>query len=74
LAQSGDDQLPTYGLWPTACLPALEDFLTSGAVPRLRDFARTQGGTWARFPAGNFANANTPQDLAALAARLAQGA
>lgn len=74
LAQSGDDLLPTYGLWPTACLPELETFLTSGAVPRLRDFARTQGGTWARFPAGSFANANTPQDLAALAARLAQGA
>ncbi len=73
LAQSGDDLLPTYGLWPIASLPALEGFLTSGVAARLRDFARLQGGTWASFPAGSFANANTPQDLAALAARLAQG-
>lgn len=74
LAQSGGDMLPTYGLWPTACLPALETFLRSGAVPRLRDFAQTQGGTWATFAPNSFANANTPQDLAALAARLADWA
>lgn len=72
LAQSGEDVHPTYGLWPTACLAALETFLRSGAVARLRDFAQIQGGTWATFPKGSFANANTPQDLAALAARLAK--
>jgi molybdopterin-guanine dinucleotide biosynthesis protein A len=72
MAQSGEDVHPTYGLWPTACLAALETFLRSGAVARLRDFAQMQGGTWATFPKGSFANANTPQDLAALAARLAK--
>jgi molybdopterin-guanine dinucleotide biosynthesis protein A len=74
LAQSGQDLLPTYGLWPTACLPALQTFLTSGAVARLRDFAQTQGSTWATFPMGSFANANTPKDLADLADRLAKRA
>ena len=74
LAQSGQDLLPTYGLWPTACLPALQTFLTSGAVARLRDFAQTQGSTWATFPMGSFANANTPKDLADLADLLARRA
>ncbi len=74
LAQSGQDLLPTYGLWPTACLPALQTFLTSGAVARLRDFAQTQGSTWATFPMGSFANANTPKDLADLADLLAKRA
>ena len=74
LAQSGQDLLPTYGLWPTTCLPALQTFLSSGAVARLRDFAHTQGGTWAMFPKGSFANANTPKDLAALADLLAKRA
>ena len=71
LSQSGADLLPTYALWPTVCLPALQGFLTSGAKPRLRDFAQSQGNTWAPFPEGTFANANTPQELAALATRLA---
>jgi len=74
LAQTGADVNPTYGLWPITCLPALEAFLASGAVARLRDFAQMQGGTWATFPKGSFANANTPQDLAALAERLAKPA
>ena len=72
LAQSDGDAHPTYALWPITCLPALERFLASGAVARVRDFAQTQGGSYATFPKGSFANANTPQDLAALAARLAQ--
>jgi molybdopterin-guanine dinucleotide biosynthesis protein A len=74
LAQSGQDLLPTSGLWPTSCLPALQTFLTSGAVARLRDFAQTQGSTWATFPMGSFANANTPKDLADLADLLARRA
>jgi molybdopterin-guanine dinucleotide biosynthesis protein A len=72
LCQSGADLLPTYALWPTQCRTALQDFLTSGANPRLRDFAQSQGNRWAAFPAGSFANANTPQELDALATRLAQ--
>lgn len=70
LAHSGDNLHPTYALWPIEVLPALAVFLTSGAVPRLRDFAQTQGAAIAPFPPGTFANANTPGDLAALGARL----
>ncbi len=70
LAQSDDDLHPTYGLWPVTLLPALEAFLASDAVPRLRDFAFAQDAAIAHFPSGSFANANTPEDLAALEARL----
>lgn len=70
LAQSGADLHPAHGLWPVGLTEALAAFLASGAVPRLRDFARAEGAALAAFPAGSFANANTPGDLAALAARL----
>lgn len=71
LAASGTDLHPAHALWPVSLLPALEAFLASGAVPRLRDFAEAHGAGTARFPPGSFANANTPQDLARLEARLA---
>lgn len=71
LAQSGDDLHPTYGLWPVTLLPALAAFLSSDAVPRLRDFAVLHGAGVAHFAPGTFANANTPQDLEALGLRLA---
>ena len=69
-ATSGQDRHPTYALWPVGLIAALEDFLASDAVPRLRDFAMAHGARAADFPPGSFANANTPDDLAELAAML----
>lgn len=68
LAASGSDLHPTWGLWPVAQLAPLAAFLASGAKPRLRDFAAAAGR--AHWPEGSFANANRPEDLAALGARL----
>lgn len=73
MATSGPDIHPTYGLWPINLIPALTAFLASGAVPRVRDFAMAHGATLAAFPPGSFTNANTPDDLARLAALLARG-
>lgn len=71
-AISGADQHPTHALWPVGLIPALEAFLSSGAVPRLRDFALQQGAGLAACPPGSFANANSPADLARLEALLAE--
>lgn len=71
LATSGSDIHPTCSLWPITLLPALQAFLASDAVPRVRDFAGAHGATFAPFPPGSFINANTPEDIAGLEARLA---
>lgn len=71
LATSGTDVHPTYSLWPILLLPALQAFLASDAVPRVRDFAMGHGAALATFPPGSFTNANTPQDLARLEALFA---
>ncbi|MBI1170494.1 molybdenum cofactor guanylyltransferase [bacterium] len=72
-ATSGADQHPTCGLWPVTLTAALQDFLASGAVPRLRDFALQHGAGLADFPPDSFVNANSPADLARLEARLGGG-
>lgn len=69
-ATSGSDQHPTCALWPVTLLPALETFLASDQPHRIRDFARAHGAAPAAFPPGSFVNANTPEELAALEARL----
>ena len=71
LAASGGDLHPTWALWPVTARAALADFLASGRPARLRDFAAELGAGRAEWPAGSFANANRPEDLAALGARLA---
>jgi molybdopterin-guanine dinucleotide biosynthesis protein A len=73
LACSGGDLHPTYGLWHVGLLAALEVFLASGRVPRVRDFANAHSPGQASFPPGTFTNANTPADLAALEQMLAGG-
>jgi molybdopterin-guanine dinucleotide biosynthesis protein A len=56
---------PTFALWPVALAPALAGFLASPANPRLRDFAESQGAAFADFgDEAEFANLNTPDDLA----------
>ena len=71
MAACGPDLHPTCALWPIGLLAPLAAFLASGAVPRLRDFAHAHGAGLASFPPGSFSNANTPEDLAVLAARIA---
>lgn len=73
MATSGPDLHPAHALWPVGLIPALESFLASGASPRLRDFAFAHDAALAPFPVGSFANANTPEDLAHLVARLEGG-
>lgn len=63
MATSGTDLHPTYAIWPITLIPALQDFLSSDAVPRVRDFAKAHAATLAPFPPGSFTNANTPEDL-----------
>ena len=70
MATSGLDLHPTYALWPVTLIPALAAFLGSDAVPRVRDFANALGVRRAAFPAGSFTNANTPEDLSHLQARI----
>ena len=70
MATSGTDLHPTCAIWPVRLIPALTEFLASDAVPRIRDFAQAHGAAFAAFPEGSFTNANTPDDLAGLQARL----
>lgn len=71
LAQSGGRCHATHGLWPVALAPALRAFLTSGAKPKVMDFALSNGAALADFPDdGSFANVNTREDLATAEARL----
>ena len=71
LAASPNGLHPTFGLWPVTLAPALAAFLASGAKARVRDFAAAHGAATAHFPDDlAFANANTPDDIARLAALL----
>lgn len=55
---------PTYGLWPVSLAGPLTAFLTSGAKPKVMDFALSHGAAIARFgDARAFANLNSPEDL-----------
>ena len=65
LARTAQGLHPTFALWPVTLAPALATFLASGASPRLRDFAAAHGARFADFPGeAEFANLNTPEDLA----------
>ncbi|MCZ8078468.1 MAG: molybdenum cofactor guanylyltransferase [Rhodobacteraceae bacterium] len=71
LARSGGNDHPTFGLWPVALREPLRAFLASGEKTRVRSFADAQNAARADFPDdGAFANLNTPEDLAAAAARI----
>lgn len=52
--------------WPVACADALETFLRTDTIRRVRDFAEQIGMGYKHFPAavgGNFANINSKQEL-----------
>lgn len=61
------DLHPTHAIWRVEQAAGLQDFLASDAPKRL--MAMTGPGRVA-FPPGSFANANRPEDLAALERRL----
>lgn len=71
--QTADQPHPTCALWPLTARDALRAFLASGEKPRIRAFAATLDARPAAFAAEEFANLNTPQDIAAAEARLAAG-
>lgn len=57
----------TFGLWPIAARDDLARFLSSGANPKVMDFAARYPLAYADFPdEAAFDNINTPQDLARL--------
>ena len=65
LAICADRQHPTFGVWPSDLAQPLHDFLASGAVPRLRDFAAAVRAEWVDIPVPEaFENLNSPEDLA----------
>jgi len=56
---------PACALWPVSLCKTLQDFLASGASPRVRDALTQMGATAVEFPhEADFANFNTPADLA----------
>lgn len=70
LARAGGRNHPAFGLWPTALAADLQEFLASGAKPRMADFALQAGALWVDFPDPSaFENLNTPADLARAEAR-----
>lgn len=70
IASSAKDH-PTFGHWPVTLAPALAEFLHSGANPRVMAFAEAHLCARARFTQeAAFANLNTSEDLAQIAAQL----
>jgi molybdopterin-guanine dinucleotide biosynthesis protein A len=71
LARSADRLHPACALWPVSLATALAAFLTSGAKPKVTDFAFAHAPAVADFPDdGAFTNLNTPADLTAAEALL----
>ena len=71
VAASGGSLHPVCALWPTAALPQLRRYAASGRSS-LKGFAELLGMevvAWVVEPEDPFANANTPEDLAALQPR-----
>lgn len=63
-ARSGGRDHPATALWPVTATEPLSAFLSSGAKPRVRDFAALLGAVTVDFPDPRaFDNMNTPQDL-----------
>lgn len=70
-AHAGGRAQNATAYWPTSLRGELEDFLASGAKPKIADFAALYGANAVEFadPAA-FDNLNRPEDLAAAEARL----
>lgn len=72
VAESGGRRHHLVALWPVACAPALRAWLGAPGSRSVRAFGATLGMRGVAFAGDPFANVNTPEELAALEARLAQ--
>ena len=68
LAAADGRAQPTFGLWPVALRGDLRAAL-AGGTRKILDWTDRHGAGLAPFPAAAFFNVNTPEDLAAAAAR-----
>ena len=73
VAESGGRRHHLVALWPVACAPALRAWLGGPGSRSVRAFGATLPMRGVPFAGDPFANVNTPEDLAALEARLAHG-
>ncbi len=71
MARCGPDKHYTYGVWRTACKPALE-VAYAGGLRSLRGVAEILTTAYVDFPANTFFNINCPEDLARAEKLLAQ--
>lgn len=76
LAASAKRVHPVFGLWPVSSREVLRTWLDAGSSLKVTDFADRHGWCRCAFEVGAdgdpFFNINTPDDLAAAAARLAE--
>ena len=72
MAATADGRQPLCAVWPVSALPAVETALAGGAHPPTWRVLESVGARSVHFErAADFANLNTRDDLAAIAARLA---
>jgi molybdenum cofactor guanylyltransferase len=75
LAETSDGRQPLCAVWPVSALSAVVDALAGGAHPPTWRMLESIGAQRVHFDDSQaFANLNTRADLAAIAARVAQGA
>jgi len=71
MAETADGRQPLCAVWPVDALPTLSAALQGGAHPPTWQMLETLGASKVRFhPPEAFANLNTRDDLAAVAARV----
>jgi molybdopterin-guanine dinucleotide biosynthesis protein A len=73
VAESGGQLHHLVALWPVSAAAPLRDWLRQPGSRSVRAFAQTLGMRRVTFAQELFANVNTPDDLAALEARLRSG-
>lgn len=73
VAESGGQLHHLVALWPVSAAPALRAWLGQPGSRSVHRFALTLGMRPVSFAGDPFANANTPDDLAALEGRLRDG-
>ncbi|HTT03401.1 MAG TPA: molybdenum cofactor guanylyltransferase [Steroidobacteraceae bacterium] len=73
MAETADGRQPLCALWPVSALPRVTEALVGGGHPPTWSVLESIGAVRVRFASSEaFANINTREDLAALAARLSR--